>query len=52
MQGKTVIEAFPESEQADVYRRLAKNILENRSVYIPNPITMDDIKRILIKVFN
>jgi nitrogenase iron protein NifH len=52
MQGKTVIEAFPESEQADVYRRLAKKILENRSVYIPNPITMDDIKRILIKVFN
>ena len=52
MQGKTVIEAFPESEQADVYRRLAKDILENRSVYIPNPITMDDIKRILIKVFN
>ena len=52
MQGKTVIEALPESEQADVYRRLAKKILENRSVYIPNPITMDDIKRILIKVFN
>ena len=36
--GKTVIEANPESEQADIYRNLAKYIAENEDLVIPNPL--------------
>ena len=42
--GKTVIEAFPDSEQAEVYRGLAKKVLENKYVYQPKPLSgMDEI---------
>jgi nitrogenase iron protein NifH len=42
--GKTVIEAFPDSEQANVYKRLAKKVLENPYIYIPEPVSgMDDV---------
>ncbi len=34
-QGKTTIEAYPESEQARVYRELAGKILANRKTHIP-----------------
>jgi nitrogenase iron protein NifH len=37
VQGKTVIEAFPQSEQAQVYRNLAQTILANQSRIIPTP---------------
>ncbi len=42
--GKTVIEAFPDSDQAEVYRELAKKVLENKHVYQPKPLSgMDEI---------
>lgn len=37
LQGKTVIEALPDSEQADVYRNLAKKIQDNTNRIIPTP---------------
>ena len=42
--GKTVLEAFPDSDQSDVYRGLAKKVLENKYVYMPTPLSgMDEI---------
>jgi nitrogenase iron protein NifH len=43
-EGKTVIEAFPDSDQAKVYHNLAKKVLENKHVYLPDPMAgMDEI---------
>ena len=44
-QGKTVIEAYPQSKQAEVYRTLARKIRDNTRTYVPNPTTMTEIKR-------
>jgi nitrogenase iron protein NifH len=44
LQGKTVIEAAPGSEQADVYRSLAKKVLENQERYVPSPLEFDQLK--------
>lgn len=46
LQGKTVIEAHPNSEQADVYRSLATKILKNSEVHIPIPTDMKTLKKI------
>lgn len=46
-QGKTVIEAYPESKQAEEYRALARKIRDNRGRYVPEPTTMEQIKRIV-----
>lgn len=50
-QGKTVIEAYPDSDQAEVYRQMAQKILANRdkATHIPKNISMDDIKKIAVK---
>lgn len=45
-QGKTVIEAFPDSDQAEVYRSLARKVLANEKTYIPKIATFRDIKEI------
>jgi len=44
LQGKTLIEGAPESEQADVYRVLAKKILSNQDRYVPAPLDTDQLK--------
>jgi nitrogenase iron protein NifH len=46
-QGKTVIEAYPEHPQADEYRALAQKIRRNEKLYVPEPATMDQIKKII-----
>ena len=38
LQGKTVIEAAPESEQAKVYRTLAKRVVEKDELRTPSPL--------------
>jgi nitrogenase iron protein NifH len=43
--GKTVIEAFPESEQAEVYRKLARYIDTNLESVIPNPLNGTELKK-------
>lgn len=45
--GKTVMEAFPESDQAEEYRQLARKVLANPERCVPNPTTMAEIKRIV-----
>ena len=38
LQGKTTIEANPKSQQADVYRRLAKKIADHTQSKVPSPL--------------
>ena len=42
--GKTVIEAKPESAQADIYRKLAKHIAENEDLVVPNPLGSSELR--------
>jgi len=42
--GQTVIEANPDSPQADVYRKLARNIVDDRSAVIPRPLAVNDLR--------
>jgi nitrogenase iron protein NifH len=42
--GKTVIEAAPDTEQAAIYRGLARHIVENEDVTIPRPLNGPELK--------
>ena len=42
-QGKTVIESFPDSEQAKIYFELAEKILENKEKFIPEPLSKQEL---------
>ena len=44
LQGKTTIEAFPESEQAGVYRELARRIAEHTDSKVPEPLGQQDLR--------
>ncbi len=44
LRGKTVIEAEPDSQQADIYRNLAKKIINNGHKYVPSPLDVDALK--------
>jgi nitrogenase iron protein NifH len=46
---KTVIEYDPGCEQAQHYRNLAKAIDENTRQVIPNPMTNDELEKLLVK---
>ena len=45
LRGQTVIEHDPESEQAEVYRKLAKAIVKNNKKYVPSPLESDGLKK-------
>lgn len=42
--GKTVIEANPRSEQADVYRQLATAVVEDTATVIPRPLNVAELR--------
>jgi nitrogenase iron protein NifH len=42
--GKTVIEANPASEHADIYRKLAKYVAESDDLVVPNPLGVSDLR--------
>ncbi|MDR3205838.1 MAG: nitrogenase iron protein [Candidatus Methanoplasma sp.] len=44
LQGKTVIEAAPESAQADVYRSLAKKIAAHTESKVPTPLEVSELR--------
>ncbi|MDR0887901.1 MAG: nitrogenase iron protein [Candidatus Methanoplasma sp.] len=44
LQGKTVIEAAPDSAQADVYRSLAKKIAAHTESKVPTPLEISDLR--------
>jgi len=45
LQGKTTIEAFPRSEQAAVYKRLARKIAEHTESKVPEPLTVTELRQ-------
>jgi len=47
LQGKTVIQSFPESEQAEIYSELARKILANKDKFIPEAITKQKLLGLL-----
>ncbi|AGB19221.1 nitrogenase iron protein [Thermoanaerobacterium thermosaccharolyticum] len=44
LQGKTTIEAAPDSEQANIYRRLAKKIAEHENSKTPSPLDIKELR--------
>ncbi|MFT8314374.1 MAG: nitrogenase iron protein NifH [Clostridium sp.] len=42
--GKTVIEANPKSEHADIYRNLAKFIANDEDLNVPNPLNVTELR--------
>jgi nitrogenase iron protein NifH len=49
IEAKTVIEKFPNSNQSDNYRKLAKSIFENDQYSIPNPMDDDEFEDFFLK---
>lgn len=47
--GGTVVGVFPNSEEAQIYRRLTQSILDNRERVMPMPMELGDIMDILRK---
>ncbi len=43
LKGRTVIEGDPDSEQADIYRKLAKKIVSNQDRYVPAPLEVNQL---------
>jgi Mo-nitrogenase iron protein subunit NifH (EC 1.18.6.1) len=48
-QGMTTIEAAPQSEAANMFRGLAKSIINNKSLVIPKPLSNDELEELLAK---
>ncbi|BBF91934.1 nitrogenase iron protein [Blastochloris tepida] len=46
---KTVTEFDPSVNQANEYKKLAQNILDNQMFVIPKPMTMDDLEKMVVK---
>ena len=44
LRGQTVVEHAPESEQAELYRNLARSILNNDLKYVPAPLESEELK--------
>ncbi len=49
IEAKTVLEKFPDSEQAELYRKLAKSIYTNENFVVPEPRDIDDFEKIFRK---
>ncbi|XRO77357.1 nitrogenase iron protein [Methanocaldococcus sp. 10A] len=47
---KTVIEMYPDSEIANIFREIAKAIYENKNKVIPNPLPEDELDKITEKI--
>ncbi len=44
LRGQTTIEAEPDSEQAVIYRSLAREIIKNKNEYVPSPLDSNSLK--------
>ncbi len=44
LRGQTVVEHAPDSEQAEIYRELARGILNNDKKYVPAPLESEELK--------
>ena len=43
LDGVTTIEGAPDSQQAELYRQLARNVIANKEAYIPKPFEAQDL---------
>lgn len=43
LDGVTTIEGAPDSQQAEIYRELARKVINNKNAYIPKPFEADDL---------
>ena len=46
---KTVIEYAPESNQAEEYLHLAKNVIENGDFVIPAPLEYEELEELMME---
>lgn len=46
---QTVIQYYPDADQANEYRDLAKKIAENKNFVVPTPITIDELEDLLME---
>lgn len=44
IEAKTVLEKYPESEQADLYRKLSDDIYQNNEFTVPNPMEIEEFE--------
>ena len=44
LQGKTSVEASPNSEQAKIYGRLATKVIETTESKVPSPLTTSELR--------
>ena len=49
---RTVIEYAPDSEQAQVYRNLADDILKNTELSIPTPLKFEELEDLVASYGN
>ncbi|HSA05850.1 MAG TPA: nitrogenase iron protein NifH [Candidatus Gastranaerophilales bacterium] len=47
LQGKTVVEAYPESDQAKIYYEFAAKVLANQDRFVPCPLGKEEFKSFL-----
>ena len=43
LDGMTTIEGAPDSDQAEVYRELARRVISNKDKFVPEPFDVDDL---------
>ena len=43
LDGMTTIEGAPDSDQAEVYRELARRVISNKNKFVPEPFDVDDL---------
>ena len=48
-QGGTVMQVFPDSDEAKMYRELASKVASNTEMYMPTPITLEEIMELARK---
>ncbi len=45
IEAKTVLEKYPESEQADLYRKLSDDIYQNHEFTVPHPLEIEEFEK-------
>jgi Ni-sirohydrochlorin a,c-diamide reductive cyclase subunit CfbC len=50
IEAKTVVQKFPDSEQAQLYRKLAESIYQNQEFVIPQPFDADEFEEFFMHI--
>lgn len=49
---QTVLQYAPESEQAEVYRQLSRDIINNENLAVPTPMTFEELEKLVAEYGN